>query len=266
MNDIKTDSVTKIAGDNPDNARNVKEDVAALVDGEDLSEEFKEKAATIFEAAVMSRVKDEVTKLEEAYDDKLNEEMETFKEGLTEKIDGYLDYVVEQWLEQNEIALESGMKSEILENFVGGLKGLFEEHYIDIPEEKFDVVGSLEEQIEELSNKLDEQMASNVELRVQVNEHKVEKMLEQYSEGLAETDKEKFFNLVEELEFEGVETFEKKVKTIRESYFTTKTGEPLNESVVSDEPVMLDEEVKTSKQSVNDPIMQQYLSTLDRIK
>lgn len=263
MNDIKTDGVTKIAGDEPNNARNIKEDIAALVDGEDLTEEFKEKAATIFEAAVMARVKDEVSKLDEAYEVKLNEEMETFKEGLVEKIDGYLDYVVEQWLEQNEIALESGMKSDILESFIGGMKSLFAEHYIEVPEEKFDVLGDLQEQIEALKTKLDETVASNVELRTQILESEAEKLVNTYSEGLAETDKEKFLSLVEELEFEGIENFEKKIKTIRESYFTAK-AKPLTESVVTDEPVVLDEEVKPRANVT--PSMQQYLSTLDRLK
>lgn len=260
---IKTDSVTKIAGDNPDNKKGIKEDIAALVDGEDLTEEFKEKAATIFEAAVMTRVKEEVAKLDEAYQIKLDEEKEIFKEELAEKIDGYLDYVVEQWMEQNEIALESGMKSDILESFVTGMKSLFEEHYIDVPEEKYDVLGDLQEQIEALSAKLDETVASNVELRTQLLENESEKLIDTYCEGLVETDKEKFLALVEELEFDGLESFDKKLKTIRESYFTKKSSaKPLTESIVTDSPIITEE--VPAKKVITGP-MAQYVSTLDKL-
>ena len=258
---IKTDSVTKIAGDNPDNKKGIKEDIEALVDGEDLTEEFKEKAATIFEAAVMTRVREEVVALDEAYATKLEEEKEIFKEELTEKIDGYLDYVVEQWLEQNEIALESGMKSDILESFVGGMKSLFEEHYIDVPEEKYDVLGDLQEQVEVLRNKLDETVASNVELRTQILESEAENLVESYASNLVETDKEKFLALVEDLEFDGLEGFDKKLKTIHESYFSKKTAKPLTESVVTDEPILTEEFAPR----VTDPKMKSYISTLDRL-
>jgi hypothetical protein len=262
-----SDGVTKVEGQNPDNARNVnsmKEDIEALVSGEELTEEFKEKAATIFEAAVLSRVKQEVAKLDEAYEAQLSEQVESIKEGLVEKVDGYLDYVVEQWMEQNEIALERGMKSEILEGFVGGLKSLFEEHYIDIPEEKFDVLGALEEEVETLNGKLNEQLASNVELNKQLSEFQIEHVKTVVSEGLVDTDKEKFFALIEELEFDDVETFAKKAQTIRESYFTNKATTPVVESVVTDAPVSLTEEADTRKYV--DPQMKGYLSVLDNLK
>jgi len=239
----------------------IQEDVAALVDGEDLSEEFKQKAATIFEAAVMNRVKQEVAKLDESYEAKLVEQVEQIKEGLVEKVDGYLDYVVEQWMTQNEIALESGMKSEILEGFVGGLKSLFEQHYIDIPEEKFDVLGTLEEEVEDLKAKLNEQVASNVELNKELSTYQVAQIVAELSEGLVETDKEKFHALVEELEFDGVETFTKKAQTIRESYFTNKKATTtVVESVVTDTPVTLTEE------KVIPAHMRGYLSVLDNLK
>jgi hypothetical protein len=258
-----TDGVTKVAGDNPDNARNIsamKEDIDALVNGEELSEEFKEKAATIFEAAVLSRVKQEVAALDEAYQVQLAEQVESIKEGLIEKVDGYLDYVVEQWMEQNEIALERGMKSEILEGFVGGLKSLFEEHYIDIPEEKFDVLGSLEEQVEELRSKLDEQFEANVEMKAELTQYQVEQVVNSLAEGLVDTDKEKFFALVEELDFDGVETFAKKAQTIRESYFTNKATKQIVESIVTDSPVMLSEEKYVPQ------AMQHYVSALNNLK
>jgi len=263
---MKSDTVTHVAGDNPDNARNVstmKEDIDALVNGEELSEEFKEKAATIFEAAVLNRVKQEVAKLDESYELKLAEEVESIKEGLVEKVDGYLDYVVEQWMEQNEIALESGMKSEILESFVGGLKGLFEEHYIDIPEEKFDVLGTLEEQVETLHTKLDETVAQNIELNKELASYQAAQVVAELAEGLADTDKEKFLSLVEELDFDGVESFAKKAQTIRESYFTNKVTTNVVESVVSDTPVTLTEETAFK---IVDPSMKNYLSVLDNLK
>ena len=238
----------------------IKEDVSALIEGEELTEEFKQKAATIFEAAVMNRVKQEVAKLDEAYEAQLNEQVEQIKEGLVEKIDGYLDYVVEQWMEQNEIALERGMKSEILEGFVSGLKGLFEEHYIDIPEEKFDVLGQLEEQTEQLRDMLDEQVEANIGLKTELARYQVESIINGLSEGLTDTDKEKFFALVEELDFDGVDTFEKKAQIIRESYFTNKATTTVVESVVTDAPVMLTEEVNVP------PQMKSYLSVLNNLK
>lgn len=288
---LTTDSVTSVEGENEANKKNnvdkqeiggkaktanvvtkdasapeashiagIKEDVAALVDGEELTEEFKQKAATIFEAAVMNRVKQEVAKLDEAFEVKLAEQVEEIKEGLVEKVDGYLDYVVEQWMEQNEIALEHGMKSDILEGFVSGLKGLFEEHYIDIPEEKFDVLGTLEEQVAELNAKLDDQFAANVSLKADLSKYQVEQAVSSLSEGLADTDKEKFKSLVEELEFDGVDTFVKKAQTIRESYFTSKSTTKVVNSIVTDSPVVLSEEVAVA------PTMKSYLSVLDNLK
>ena len=242
-------------------ATSVKEDVEALINGEDLTEEFKQKAATIFEAAIVNRVKEEVARLEEEFEARLAEQAAKNQEGLVEKVDGYLNYVVESWIKQNEIALESGMKSEILEGFVSGLKGLFEEHYIDIPEEKFDVLGAQEEAIAELQAKLDEQVAANVELSKVINEATREAIIADTAEGLTETDKEKFFGLAEELAFEDKETFEKKVQTIRESYFTNKTSSTIVESVVTDTPV----ESLTEEKAV-DPSIKRYMSALNNIK
>lgn len=238
----------------------VQEDVDALVNGEELSEEFKAKATTIFEAAIVSRVKAEVAKLEEQFEAKLEEAAAKNQEGLVEKVDGYLGYVVEQWIKQNEIALEHGIKTEMMESFVGGLKGLFEEHNIDIPEEKFDLVGSLENEVSELQAKLDEQLAANIELTQSINEAVRESVIAEASEGLAETDKEKFEALAEELSFEDAETFASKVQTIRENYFTNVTSTNI-ESVVTDEPVVEDltEEVKL------DPRMKAYVTALKQI-
>lgn len=237
----------------------VSEDVAALVNGEELSEEFKTKAATIFEAAVVTRVKQEIARIEEEYATKLEEEVAKNVEGLVEKVDGYLGYVVEQWIAQNELALEHGMKSEILEGFVSGLKGLFEEHYIDIPEEKFDVLGTMEGKIEDLEAKLNEQLAANVELSKVLGEMKRVEIVKTACEGLTDTEVEKFTGLAEELSYEDAETFQSKVQTIRENYFGTKAQADV-ESVVTDEPVEMIVEETTKKV---DPTMARYLSALN---
>jgi hypothetical protein len=239
----------------------VQEDVAALVNGEDLSEEFKTKAATIFEAAIVTRVKAEIAKLNEEFEAKLEEAAAKNQEGLVEKVDGYLSYVAEQWIKNNEIALEHGMKSEILEGFVSGLKGLFEEHYIDIPEEKFDVLSAQEEAISELQAKLDEQLEANIALNKVINEATRSSVVEDAAKDLAETDKEKFASLAEELSFEDAETFSKKVQTIRENYFTNKVSSTKIETVITDTPV----DTLTEEKAI-DPKMKQYLSALNNSK
>ena len=239
----------------------VADDVAALVNGEDLTEEFKAKAATIFEAAIVNRVKAEVAKLEEEFEAKLEEAAAQNQEGLVEKVDGYLNYVVETWIAQNEIALERGMKSEILENFVSGLKGLFEENYIDIPEEKFDVVGQMEETIEELQAKLDEQLAANVEMNKVIAEQARVDIIKDACNGLTDTEVEKFTGLAEELAFEDAESFATKVQTIRENYFTNKAGKALVESVVTDTPVE-----SLTEEKVIDPSMKRYMNALNNVK
>ena len=235
----------------------VSEDVAALINGEELTEEFKTKAATIFEAAVVTRVKAEVAKIEEQFDARLQEEVETIKEGIVEKVDGYLNYVVEQWMTDNELALENGMKSEILESFVSGMKNLFEQHYIDVPEEKFDLIGDLQEQVDSMSAKLDEQLAANVELTKKVNEMTRTSAISEATDGMADTDVEKFNALAEELSFEDIESFKTKLQTIKENYFGKKAT--VVESVVTDEPVQLMEDTKAV-----DPVMAQYLRALGR--
>ena len=236
----------------------VSEDVAALINGEELSEEFKTKAATIFEAAVVTRVKQEIAKLEEEFDEKLAEQVESIKEGLVEKVDsylnyvvekvdGYLNYVVEQWMTDNELALENGMKTEITESFIAGMKGLFEQHHIDVPEEKFDVLAELQEEAESTKTKLDEQLAANVELTKQINETKRVAEIIEFSTDMADTDAEKFKGLAEELAYDDAESFKAKLQTIKENYFGKKVTSNIS-SVVTDEPVSLTEETVVSPQ------------------
>jgi hypothetical protein len=239
--------------------KGVKEDLDAMFGTEDLSEEFKDKAATIFEAAVMSRVTAEVTRLEEEFEAKVATTVAEEIEGIVEQVDGYLGYIAEQWMTQNEIALERGIKSDILESFVDGLKGLFEEHYIDVPEEKYDLLADMEDQIDELKTKIDEQVAANVELTKSVNEAKRNEIVKSISEGLTDTDAEKFAGLVAEVAFDDAETYESKIKTLRESYFTTKTTSGVT-SVVTDTPV---EVLTESGSKKTDPKMSAYLSALN---
>ena len=237
----------------------VKEDMDALFTGEELSEEFKDKATTIYEAAVMTRVKEEVARLEEEYATKLEEEVAKSIEGLVEQVDGYLGYIAEQWIANNELALEHGIKSEIVESFITGMKGLFEEHYIDVPEEKYDVLGEMEETIASLEAKLNEQVEANVEMSKTIAESTRTQIVAEAAEGLSATEAEKFQGLAEELSFEDAETFANKVKTIRESYFTTKPAAVA--SPVTDAPVEnLSEEVVKKV----DPAMARYLSALNK--
>lgn len=239
----------------------VSEDVAALINGEELSEEFKTKAATIFEAAVVTRVKQEIASLEEEFDTRLEEEVEVIKEGLIEKVDGYLNYVVEQWMNDNELALENGMKNEIMESFIAGMKGLFEQHYIDVPEEKFDVVGELQEQVETVESKLNEQLQANVQLAKELNEMKRGTAVTEFAVDMADMDAEKFRALAEELAFEDVQSFKTKLQTIKENYFGKKQqAVAVVESVVSNEPTMLSEETNVS------PTMARYLRAFNGVK
>jgi len=205
-----------------DETIDVSADVDALVKDEDLSEEFKSKAATIFEAAVNSKVKEAKKKMMAGYEEKLKEESEKAKGELVEKVDSYLSYVVEEWMKENELALERGIKGEIAEDFISGLKKLFEEHYISVPDEKYDVLEDQASKIDSLQKKLDEEIEKNVELNKENSESKRASIVAEMGEDLAETSKEKFNKLAEEVEYKNEEDFKAKVSTIKESYFGAK--------------------------------------------
>ena len=205
-----------------DETIDVSADVDALVKDEDLSEEFKSKAATIFEAAVNSKVKEAKKKMMAGYEEKLKEESEKAKGELVEKVDSYLAYVVEEWMKENELALERGIKGEIAEDFISGLKKLFEEHYISVPDEKYDVLEDQASKIESLEKKLNEEIEKNVELNKENSESKRASIVAEMGEDLAETSKEKFNKLAEEVEYKNEEDFKAKVTTIKESYFGAK--------------------------------------------
>jgi len=198
------------------------DDVKALIGDEKLTEEFKEKAKTIFEAAIKSRLKEQKAKVELEYASKLKSEVDTTKAELVEKVDSYLNYVVEEWMKSNEIAVERGIKGEIAEDFITGLKKLFEDHYINVPDEKYDVLEDQASKIEELNKKLNEQIESNVKLNSEIGKLTRKDIVAEVASNLTDTNKEKFSKLAEEVEYSNAEEFKKKVSTIKESYFTTK--------------------------------------------
>ena len=215
----------------------VKEDIEAITSGEDLSEEFKTKAATIFETAVSAKVLAEVNErlahYEEEYKKELDEAKEAHNSTLSEKVDGYLNYVVEEWMKENEIAVEKGIRSELVEDFMTGLKNLFQEHYIDIPEEKVDLVDDLFEKVEELEKKLDESINHNVGIKSELAKFKREESLREVSQDLADTEKEKLGKLAEGIDYEDEKQFSEKLEVIKENYFpkTTDSTQPLTEEV-----------------------------------
>ena len=199
------------------------DDVKALVSSDaDLSEEFKDKAATIFETAVKTRIKEQTKILEAQYEEKLESEKETIKEAMTEKVDSYLNYVVEEWMKENELAVERGIRTEIAEDFITGLKDLFKEHYIDVPEEKYNVLDDLTNQNKTLEDKLNEQIEKNVELSKQVSDADRSSIVAEISDDLADTEKEKFTSMAENVEYDSAEKFREKLETIKESYFPKK--------------------------------------------
>jgi len=196
------------------------DDVKALVSSDaDLSEEFKDKAATIFETAVKTRIKEQTKILEAQYEEKLASEKETIKEAMTEKVDSYLNYVVEEWMKENELAVERGIRTEIAEDFITGLKDLFKEHYIDVPEEKYNVLDDLTNQNKKLEDKLNEQIEKNVELSKKVSDADRATIVAEVSDDLADTETEKFEKMAENVEYESADKFREKLETIKESYF-----------------------------------------------
>jgi hypothetical protein len=217
----------------------IEEDVNALLEGEELSEEFQEKARTIFEAAITSRVAKIQENIEHQYAVALEEEVQEIKSELSERVDAYLEYVSEEWLLENQIAVQAGLKEELTESFMTGLKGLFEEHYVSIPEDKYDVLESMVEKLDEMETKLNEQIERNISLNKRLAESVADGIFEQVSEGLAATQKEKLASLAESVEFESEERYREKLEMLKESYFSAKStpraakSETLSEGVDS---------------------------------
>ena len=237
----------------------IEEDVNALLGGEELSEEFREKAKVVFEAALNSKVSEISEALEAQYEIKLEEAKEGLKEALTERVDSYLEYVAEEWMTENELAIEHGLKTEMTESFLSGMKGLFEEHYVTIPEDKYDVLESMVAKLDDMETKLNEQIDKNIGLNKRLAESSQDSILSVVSEGLAETQKEKLAVLAENVEFESEEEYREKLETLKESYFSRS---PVSNS---EAPQTLSEGVDTTDAPVSTG-MEAYLRTLGAFK
>ena len=233
----------------------IEEDVNALLAGEELSEEFQEKARTIFETAITAKVAEVKEALEARYSEVLAEEVEDIKKELNERVDSYLEYVAEEWFTENQLAVEAGLKSEMTESFLNGMKSLFEEHYVSIPEDKYDVLESMVEKLDDMETKLNEQIEKNVSLNKRLAESVADGIVDQVSEGLAQTQKEKLASLAESVEFESENQYREKLETLKESYFPSKGVSP------SAKKENLSEGVDSSPETVNGS-MAAYLKTL----
>jgi hypothetical protein len=233
----------------------IEEDVNALLDGENLSEEFQEKARTIFEAALRSKVSEIKETLEEQYSNVLAEEVEEIKAELAERVDSYLEYVADEWISENALAVEQGLKTEMTESFLQGMRGLFEEHYVTIPEEKYDVLESMVEKLDDMETKLNEQIEKNVSLNKRLAESVADGIFEQVSDGLAATQKDKLASLAESVGFESESEYREKLETLKESYFPSRTIS------LSARTETLSEGLDSTPESISGP-MSGYLKTL----
>jgi len=236
---VSEEEVVAEADETEEEEFDVTEDVSALLDGEDLSEEFQEKARTIFEAALRSKVEEIKEGLtaayDEAYEERLMEEVTEIKSALQERVDSYLEYVAEEWVTENRLAIESGLKAEMSESFMAGLKGLFEEHYVSIPEEKYDVLESMVEKLDDMETKLNEQIEKNIHLNKRLSESVADGIFDEVAEGLALSQKEKLASLAESVEFESAAKYREKLEMLKESYFSAKKAPKAQTENLSEE-------------------------------
>ena len=236
----------------------IEEDVNALLSGEELSEEFQEKARTIFETAIRSKVAEIKEELQETYENALVEEIEVIKQGLVERVDSYLEYVADEWIAENALAIEAGLKTEMTESFLQGMKGLFEDHYVSIPEEKYDVIESMVDKLDEMEEKLNEQIERNIALNNRLAESVADVIFADVAEGLALSQKDKLASLAENVEFDSESDYREKLVTLRESYFPSNAG---TQREVTEN---LSEEVEYSNAPQISGTMERYLSVLSR--
>jgi hypothetical protein len=237
---------------------NIEEDVNALLAGEELSEEFQEKARTIFETAIKSKVAEIKEELQAQYEESLVEELVAIKEELTDRVDAYLEYVADEWVSENALAVQAGLKTEMTESFLQGMKGLFEDHYVTIPEDRYDVLNTMVEKLDEMEGKLNEQIQRNVALNQRLAESVADVIFSEVCEGLALSQKDKLASLAENVEFDGENNYREKLVTLRESYFPSNAGTQRNHS----------ENLSESTESVQQPVsglMESYLQTLNRV-
>jgi Mg/Co/Ni transporter MgtE len=235
----------------------IEEDVDALLEGEDLSEEFRDKAKLIFETAINSKISEIYESLEQRYEEELLEEVNTIKGQIVERVDAYLEYVADEWLQENALVVEQGLKTEMTESFLQGMKSLFEDHYVSIPEEKYDVVESMVDKLDEMEGKLNEQIERNVALNRRLSESVADVIFSQISEGLATSQKDKLASLSENVEFESETNYRDKLVTLRESYFPKYASNQRDHSEILSEEMNYDEPVSG--------IMESYLQTLSRV-
>ena len=238
---------------------NIEDDVNALLGGEELSEEFREKAKLVFETALNSKVAEVKEALEAKYQETLEEKVAEEKSALSERVDSYLEYVADEWFTENTLAVEQGLKTELTESFLSGMKGLFEEHYVSIPDDKYDVLESMVEKLDDMETKLNEQIEKNVSLNSRLGESVANGILESVSDGLASTQKEKLASLAESVEFESEESYREKLETLKESYFASK-GTPTSSTETLSEGVSNDTVVSHA------PAMDAYLKSLSAFK
>ena len=235
----------------------VEEDLNALIAGEDLSEEFQERARTIFHTAIKAKVAELTEEVKASQEEKIAEEVAQYKSILQERVDSYLEYVADEWMNENKLAAENGLKTEMTESFLTGMKGLFEDHYVTIPEEKYDVLNSMVDKLDDMEAKLNEQIEKNVALNRRLAESTADVIFADVVDGLAETQKEKLAGLAENVEFESEESYREKLETLKESYFPSQTGK-------RDTSENLSEENGQSEEPVSG-LMESYLQTLNRV-
>jgi len=239
----------------------VEEDLNALIAGEELSEEFQNKARTIFEAAIRTKVDTIKEELKSSYEEQLVEDVQVIKEGLTERLDSYLEYVATEWVNENHLAIENGLKTEMTESFLSGMKSLFEDHYVTIPEDKYDVLNSMVEKLDEMENKLNEQIDANVMLNKRLAESTADVIFAEVVEGLALSQKEKLQSLAENIEFESESDYREKLETLRESYFPANPGTP-TKKVQSEN---LSEGVESAPEAPVSRTMEAYMRSLGQL-
>ena len=255
--EVEEETEAPVAEETSEMEFEIEEDVNALLEGEELSEEFQEKAKVVFEAALRSKVSEIQEAFEAQYEQKLIEEVEEIKEALSERVDSYLEYVAEEWINENNLAVQAGLKEELTESFMTGLKGLFEEHYVTIPEDKYDVLNSMVEKLDEMETKLNEQIEKNVSLNKRLAESVANGIFDEISEGLAHSQKDKLASLSESVEFESEEEYREKLEMLRESYFPSRKTSP------SAKTETLSEGVDSSPENISNA-MAGYLKTLSK--
>ena len=249
----------EVVAEEEDYAVDVEQDVQALFEGEELSEEFQSKARTIFEAAIKEKVSEIKENLQTAYEQALVEEVASVRDELTERVDAYLEYVADEWIQENQLQVESGLKTEMTESFLEGMKSLFEEHYVSVPEDKYDVLESMVDKLDEMESKLNEQIERNVALNQRLAESNSDVILADVSEGLALSQKEKLASLASNVEFESETDYREKLVKLKESYFPSKTSAPSAHSETISEGTQVDSPRQVSS------AMEAYMQTLGRV-